>query len=64
MSALATVAILNDPDAANASSEYNEWLERKVQASLNGLADGSNRTFSTSEWDAIRATRLAKRKGS
>jgi hypothetical protein len=64
MSALATVAILIDPDASNASSEYNEWLERKVQASLDGLADGSNRTFSTAEWDAIRAIRLAKRKGS
>ncbi len=46
------------------TDEYTEWLECKVQASLDGLADGSNRTFSAAEWDAIRASRLAQLKGS
>ncbi|MEN9866552.1 MAG: hypothetical protein RL748_2142 [Pseudomonadota bacterium] len=64
MFALATASVLNDPDDASPSTDYNEWLERKVQASLDGLANGSNRTFTAAEWDAIRATRLAKRKGS
>jgi hypothetical protein len=61
MPTLAICPILNESGDATTSTEYNEWLERKVQASLAGLADGRNRTFSDAEWRAIRADRLAMR---
>lgn len=38
-------------------SNYEHWLDKKVQASVTGLADGSNRTYSQEEWNAIKAAR-------
>jgi hypothetical protein len=40
---------------------HQEWVNNKVQNSLAGLRDGSNRTFSTEEWMAIRAAKKASR---
>lgn len=40
---------------------HDEWMTNKVQMSLSGLLDGSNRVFSTEEWTAIRAAKKASR---
>lgn len=42
-------------------STHDEWVARKVEASLAGLQDGSNPVFSTEEWDAIRGAKKASR---
>jgi len=41
---------------------YERWLAQKVHASIAGLADGSNRTYSQDEWQAVKAARAARRK--
>ncbi|MHA4869732.1 hypothetical protein ACXZ1M_18760 [Duganella sp. PWIR1] len=41
------------------SPTRDEWLTRKVEASMAGLQDGSNRVFSEEEWMAIRAAKKA-----
>ncbi|MYM65863.1 hypothetical protein GTP45_03305 [Pseudoduganella sp. FT55W] len=40
---------------------HDEWVTRKVEASLTGLKDGSNRVFSAEEWAAIRAAKKVSR---
>lgn len=39
---------------------HDEWLRRKVQASLDGLLDGSNAVYSEQEWADIQRARKAK----
>lgn len=42
-------------------STHDEWVARKVEASLAGLKDGSNKVFSAEDWAAIRAAKKASR---
>jgi hypothetical protein len=40
---------------------HDDWVTNKVEISLTGLRDGSNRIFSAEEWAAIRASKKARR---
>jgi hypothetical protein len=40
-----------------AESAYDDWVTAKVEASLTGLRNGTNKTYSPSEWAEIRAAR-------
>jgi len=40
-----------------AESAYDDWVKAKVEASLAGLRDGTNKTYSPAEWAEIRAAR-------
>lgn len=42
-------------------SKHDEWMVRKVEASVASLKDGSNRVFSAEDWAAIRAAKKASR---
>jgi hypothetical protein len=50
------------PMVATEKQLYERWLAQKVHASIAGLADGSNRTYSRDEWQAVKAARAARRK--
>jgi hypothetical protein len=43
-------------------SAYDEWVKAKVAASLAGLRDDTNKTYSPDEWAEIRAQRGWRRK--
>ncbi|TFW27915.1 hypothetical protein [Duganella callida] len=43
------------------AQRYDAWLAAKVESSLAGLKDSSNRVFPPDEWAAIRAAKAAKR---
>jgi hypothetical protein len=47
--------------AAHAAAAYNAWLKAKVDASLAGIEDGSNRIIPEDEWAAIRAKKVKAR---
>lgn len=47
--------------AAHAALSYNDWLEGKVHAAQDELAEGTNRRFSDAEWEAVRAAKAARR---
>ncbi len=46
--------------AAQADADYDKWFRAKVQESIDGLADGSNRVYSPEEWKVIREQMLAR----
>lgn len=46
--------------AAQADADYDKWFRAKVQESIDGLADGTNRVYSPEEWKVIRAQMLAR----
>jgi hypothetical protein len=39
---------------------YDDWLQRKVDASRTALADGTNRPILPEEWAVIRAAKKAQ----
>ncbi len=43
-------------------ADYDRWFHAKVQASLDGLKDGTNRVLTDAEWQARRGELLAKLK--
>ncbi len=47
--------------AAHAALSHSEWAQQKVQASRDGLADGTNRLIAPDEWAAIRAAKQRQR---
>ena len=47
-------------EAAQADADYDRWFHAKVQASLDGVADGSNRLLSHEEVTARRAALRAR----
>lgn len=47
-------------EAAQADADYDRWFRSKVQASIDGLKDGSNRILSQQEVEAHRAGLRAK----
>jgi len=42
-------------EASQESADYDRWFDAKVQASINGLKDGTNRILSQHEVDERRA---------
>ena len=47
-------------EAAQADADYDRWFHAKVQASLDGIADGTNRLYSADEWKIVRAALIAR----
>jgi putative addiction module component (TIGR02574 family) len=47
--------------AVNAALSHSEWAQQKVQASRDGLAQGSNKLIGQEEWETIRAGRNTSR---
>ena len=43
--------------AADAALSHSEWAQQKVQASRDGLAQGSNKLIEQKEWETIRAAK-------
>ncbi|MFZ4534958.1 hypothetical protein [Propionivibrio sp.] len=46
---------------AHESADYNDWFRAKVAASLEGLANGTNRQIAPDEWATVRAAKLVHR---
>ncbi len=55
-----SVALKAAHEAAQADADYDRWFHAKVQASLDGIADGSNRLLSDEEVAARRAALRAR----
>jgi hypothetical protein len=49
--------------AAHEAAEHKRWFDAKVQASIDGLKDGTNRAYSPEEWAARRAEIMARFSG-
>ncbi len=50
-------------EAAQADADYDKWFRAKVQASIDGLADGSNKPYTPEEWAVRRAEIIARFSG-
>ncbi|OGB29947.1 MAG: hypothetical protein A3F78_11040 [Burkholderiales bacterium RIFCSPLOWO2_12_FULL_61_40] len=50
-------------EAAQADADYDRWFHAKVQASIDGLADGSNRVLTDEEVQTRRAALQARLQG-
>lgn len=48
--------------AAQQDADYDRWFRAKVQASLDGIKDGTNRVYSEAEWKIKRSELVAKLK--
>lgn len=47
--------------AAHAALSHTDWLERKVNASRAGLADGTNQRIAPEEWEKVRTAKQKQR---
>lgn len=47
-------------EAAQAQADYDRWFDAKVQASMDGVRDGTNRVYSAEEWKTVRADMIAR----
>ncbi len=47
-------------EAAQADADYDRWFRAKVQASQDGIQDGSNRVYTEAEWKIRRADMIAR----
>lgn len=47
-------------EAAQADADYDRWFHAKVQASIDGIKDGSNRVYTADEWKTVRADMIAR----
>ncbi len=55
-----SIALKAAHEAAQAEADYDRWFHAKVQASIDGLKDGSNRILSQQEVDERRAALRAR----
>lgn len=46
--------------AAQADADYDRWFHAKVQASMDGVKDGSQRVYGPEEWKTVRADMIAR----
>ncbi|MDO8336520.1 MAG: hypothetical protein Q7T74_07125 [Candidatus Saccharibacteria bacterium] len=46
---------------AHAALSHSDWLVRKVQASRDSLADGTNQRIASNEWESVRAAKQRQR---
>ncbi len=49
--------------AAREAADYDRWFDAKVQASMDGVKDVSNRVYSAQEWAVRRAEIIARFSG-
>ncbi len=49
--------------AIDTESTHADWMKSKINASMAGLKDGSNRVFSEEEWAVMRAAKKSGRGG-
>lgn len=47
-------------EAAQQDADYDRWFHAKVQASLDGIHNGTNRVYTADEWKVIRGDLLAR----
>jgi hypothetical protein len=47
-------------EAAQADADYDRWFHAKVQASIDGLKDGTNRVYTAEEWKTVRGDMIAR----
>lgn len=50
-------------EAAQADADYDKWFRAKVQESIDGLADGTNKPYTPEEWAVRRAEIIARFSG-
>lgn len=50
-------ASLLDDALGNTALSHSEWAQQKVQASRDGLAQGSNKLIEREQWETIRAAK-------
>jgi hypothetical protein len=55
-----SVALKAAHEAAQVQADYDRWFDAKVQASMDGVKDGSNRVYSEEEWKIVRAAMIAR----
>ena len=49
--------------AAREAADYDRWFDAKVQASMDGVKDVSNRVYSAQEWAVRRAEIIVRFSG-
>jgi hypothetical protein len=55
-----SIALKAAHEAAQQDADYDRWFRAKVQASIDGLKDGTNRILTTEEWTQRRADLIAR----
>ena len=55
-----SIALKAAHEAAQQDADYDRWFRAKVQASIDGLADGTNRAYTPEEWVQRRAALIAR----
>ncbi len=58
-----STALKVEHQAAQEAADYDRWFDAKVQASMDGVKDGSNRVYSAQEWAIRRAEIIARFSG-
>lgn len=55
-----SIALKAAHEAAQADADYDRWFRAKVQASIDGLKDGTNKAYTAEEWTQRRADMIAR----
>ncbi len=55
-----SIALKAVHEAAQADADYDRWFRAKVQASIDGLKDGTNKAYTAEEWTKRRADMIAR----
>ena len=58
-----STALKVEHQAAQEAADYDRWFDAKVQASMDGVKDVSNRVYSAQEWAVRRAEIIARFSG-
>ncbi len=58
-----STALKVERQAAQEAADYDRWFDAKVQASMDGVKDVSNRVYSAQEWAVRRAEIIARFSG-
>ena len=58
-----STALKVEHQAAREAADYDRWFDAKVQASMDGVKDVSNRVYSAQEWAVRRAEIIARFSG-
>lgn len=55
-----SIALKAAHEAAQADADYDRWFRAKVQASIDGLKDGTNKSYTTKDWTKRRADMIVR----
>ena len=55
--------IVSEFETEEQAASYDRWFRAKVQESIDGLADGSNKPYTPEEWAVRRAEIIARFSG-